>query len=78
MDGLAIDGGNPVRAGRPLPSAMNSAGRTFGTEEEAAVLRVLRSGMLSGVWGTEVPALVGEFAELIGRASCRERVSCCV
>src|SRR5699024_12178968 len=37
-------------------------------EEEAAVLRVLRSGMLSGVWGTEVKALQPEFAEMMGSA----------
>ncbi|WP_082155468.1 DegT/DnrJ/EryC1/StrS family aminotransferase [Jiangella alkaliphila] len=63
---LAIDGGTPVRAGRPLPSPMEPSGRTIGPEEEAAVLRVLRSGMLSSVWGTEVNALTEEFAALIG------------
>lgn len=64
---LALDGGEPVRK-VPLPSVMDAAGRTFGPEEEAGVVRVLRSGMLSGVWGTEVPALVTEFAELLGSA----------
>ncbi|WP_281386817.1 DegT/DnrJ/EryC1/StrS family aminotransferase [Jiangella mangrovi] len=47
---------------------MDAAGRTFGPEEEQAVLRVLRSGMLSGVWGSEVPALTSEFAALTGAA----------
>ncbi|PZF82927.1 DegT/DnrJ/EryC1/StrS family aminotransferase [Jiangella anatolica] len=64
---LAIDGGTPVRdPGRPLPSPLTASGRTIGAEEEDAVLRVLRSGMLSGVWGTEVKALTEEFAALIG------------
>ncbi|WP_159618489.1 DegT/DnrJ/EryC1/StrS family aminotransferase [Ruania rhizosphaerae] len=62
---LAIDGGTPVRA-EPLPSPLTASGRTIGAEEEQAVLRVLRSGMLSGVWGTEVAALTREFADLIG------------
>lgn len=67
--GLAIDGGTPVRApDRPLPTVMEAAGRTIGAEEEQAVLRVLRSGMLSGVWGTEVHALTAEFEALTGAA----------
>ncbi len=67
VDVLAIDGGNPIRpADRPLPSATDPAGRTFGPEEEAAAVRVLRSGMLSGVWGSEVPALTTQFAQLVG------------
>ncbi|MDP3951400.1 DegT/DnrJ/EryC1/StrS aminotransferase family protein [Microbacterium sp.] len=63
---LAIDGGTPVRAEHPLPSPLHPNGRTFGKEEEAAVIRVLRSGILSGVWGSEVPALAREFSRLIG------------
>ncbi|PSK96919.1 dTDP-4-amino-4,6-dideoxygalactose transaminase [Haloactinopolyspora alba] len=63
---LAVDGGPAVRTGPPLPSAMSADGRRIGAEEEAAVLRVLRSGMLSGVWGPEVPALAREFAEQVG------------
>src|SRR5665647_476269 len=63
---LAIHGGSPVRAGSPLPSVLTSAGRTIGVEEEQAVLRVLRSGVLNGVWGPEVPALAKEFAALMG------------
>ena len=70
---LAIDGGTPVRTGRALPSPLEASGRTIGVEEEAAVLRVLRSGMLSGVWGTEVAALTEEFAALIGS---RHAVAC--
>ncbi|WP_203433759.1 DegT/DnrJ/EryC1/StrS family aminotransferase [Jiangella asiatica] len=74
MDVLAIDGGSPVRpAGRPLPAVTEPTGRTLGAEEEAAVLRVLRSGMLSGVWGSEVPALTTEFAQLVGA---RHAVAC--
>lgn len=62
---LALDGGVPVRAGTPLPSPLTPDGRTFGPEEEAAVLRVLRSGVLSGVWGSEVPALADAFSRLM-------------
>lgn len=65
---LALDGGTPVRTGRPLPSPLTPDGRTFGPEEEGAVVRVLRSGILSGVWGSEVPALATEFSALIGSA----------
>lgn len=64
---LAIDGGTPVRS-RELPSVMNSAGRTFGSEEEDAVVSVLRSGMLSAVWGTEAKTLAREFGALTGAA----------
>lgn len=62
---LALDGGRPVRSG-PLPAVTDSSGRRFGTEELAAVERVLQSGMLSSTWGTEAPALEREFAELLG------------
>lgn len=64
---LALDGGTPIRD-HPLPSPLSTAGRTIGVEEETAVLRVLRSGILSGVWGVEVAALANEFAELMGAA----------
>lgn len=56
-----------------LPSTGDAAGRTIGIEEEEAVLRVLRSGMLSGVWGTEVKALEREFAQMMGA---RHAVAC--
>ncbi|NUR72569.1 MAG: DegT/DnrJ/EryC1/StrS family aminotransferase [Hamadaea sp.] len=51
-----------------FPSMADAAGRTLGDEEIAAVTRVLRSGMLSSVWGTEVKALEREVAELHGVA----------
>jgi hypothetical protein len=44
----------------------DAGGRTIGAEELAAVSRVLQSGMLSAVWGTEVRALEREMAELHG------------
>lgn len=72
-DLLAINGGSPVLPPGSLPSTNDAAGRTIGAEEEEAVLRVLRSGMLSGVWGTEVKALEREFAALMGSA---HAVSC--
>lgn len=62
---LARDGGAPVRTAA-LPSVMDSSGRRFGDEELKAVEGVLRSGMLSSTWGTEVPALEHEFAALLG------------
>ncbi|MGI5291850.1 DegT/DnrJ/EryC1/StrS family aminotransferase [Nonomuraea polychroma] len=40
------------------------AGRTLGDEEVAALDRVIRSGMLNSVWGTEARALEREVAEL--------------
>ena len=70
---LALNGGSPVLPPGSLPSTNDAAGRTIGAEEEEAVLRVLRSGMLSGVWGTEVTALEREFAALMGSA---HAVSC--
>src|SRR5688572_10099619 len=48
-------------------------GRTLGEEEVAAAERVIRSGMLSSVWGTEARALEREMAELYGS---RHAVSC--
>ncbi|TWD73223.1 dTDP-4-amino-4,6-dideoxygalactose transaminase [Kribbella amoyensis] len=69
---LARDGGTPVRT-TPLPSVMNATGRRFGDEEVKAVEGVLRSGMLSSTWGTEVPALEREFAALIGT---KQAVAC--
>lgn len=48
------------------PTYLDSSGRRFGPEEEDAVLRVLRSGHLSRVDGTETPALEREFAALMG------------
>lgn len=51
-----------------FPSMAEAAGRTLGDEEIAAATRVIRSGMLSAVWGTEVRALEREVAELHGVA----------
>jgi len=64
-DLVAIEGGAPVRTA-PFPSVGSAAGRTFGQEEIDALTRVIKSGMLSRVGGTEVPALEAEFAEFIG------------
>lgn len=50
------------------PSMADSSGRTLGAEEVEAVTRVLRSGMLSSVWGTEVRALEREMASRYGVA----------
>jgi perosamine synthetase len=69
MKKLAINGGTKLRTS-PFP-----AYNTIGTEEEEAVLRVLRSGKLStylGAWhedfygGTEVKALESEWADYFG------------
>ena len=49
-----------------FPSVAEAAGRTLGDEEVAALRRVVESGMLAGVWGTEVPALEAAMAGLHG------------
>ncbi|MCK2218540.1 DegT/DnrJ/EryC1/StrS family aminotransferase [Actinomadura sp. ATCC 31491] len=49
------------------------AGRTLGDEEVAALDRVIRSGMLNSVWGTEARALEREVAELYGS---RHAIAC--
>ena len=51
-----------------FPSMADADGRTLGQEEIEAVTRVLRSGMLSSVWGTEVRALEREMADRFGVA----------
>ena len=48
------------------PDVFSAPGRRIGVEEEEAVLRVLRSGHLWRVDGTDTPALEHEFAELMG------------
>lgn len=48
------------------PSMADSSGRTLGAEEVDAVTRVLGTGMLSSVWGTEVRALEQEMATRFG------------
>lgn len=62
---LAIEGGEPVREAA-FPDVTDASGRTFGAAEAAAAARVVASGVLWRVNGTEVPALEREFAELIG------------
>ncbi|MFC5814635.1 MULTISPECIES: DegT/DnrJ/EryC1/StrS family aminotransferase [Nonomuraea] len=49
-----------------FPSMAEPEGRTLGDEEVAALERVIRSGMLNSVWGTEARALEREIAELHG------------
>ncbi|WP_327091099.1 DegT/DnrJ/EryC1/StrS family aminotransferase [Nonomuraea sp. NBC_01738] len=49
------------------------AGRTLGDEEVAALERVIRSGMLSSVWGTETRALEREIGEMYGS---RHAIAC--
>ncbi|MEU4544540.1 DegT/DnrJ/EryC1/StrS family aminotransferase [Nonomuraea dietziae] len=48
-------------------------GRTLGDEEVAALERVIRSGMLNSVWGTEAKALEREMAQLYGS---RHAIAC--
>ncbi|MFS0892883.1 DegT/DnrJ/EryC1/StrS family aminotransferase [Microbacterium sp. 179-I 3D3 NHS] len=62
---LAIDGGRPVRSA-PMPDWTAATGRRFGAEEKRALARVIDSGRLWRVGGTEVSALEEEFAHLIG------------
>jgi perosamine synthetase len=61
----------PVRR-TPLPGVLDPAGRTIGTEERAAVLRVLDSAVLCSTFGGEARALEAEMSELYGR----EAVAC--
>lgn len=51
---------------RHYPTYADHTGRRIGAEEETAVLRVLRSGHLWRVDGTEASTLEREFAELMG------------
>jgi dTDP-4-amino-4,6-dideoxygalactose transaminase len=47
---------------------VDASGRTLGAEEIEAVTRVIRSGMLNSVWGSEVRALEREMAAYHGVA----------
>jgi perosamine synthetase len=49
-----------------LPGFLESAGRTFGEEEERLVIEALRSGCLSRNGGTMVKRLEQDFAEMLG------------
>lgn len=49
-----------------FPTMADPEGRTLGDEEVAAAERVIRSGMLNSVWGTEAKALERELAQLYG------------
>ncbi|MBO0720328.1 MAG: DegT/DnrJ/EryC1/StrS family aminotransferase, partial [Blastocatellia bacterium] len=62
---LALHGGRQAIRD-PLPTFLESKGRTLGEEEEKLVLAVLRSGCLSRNGGTMVKALEREFAEELG------------
>lgn len=64
-EALALNGGSKAVPG-PLPSFLNSAGRTFGQEEEALLLQALRSGCLTRNGGTMVKQLESEFATRLG------------
>ncbi|MGW4470420.1 DegT/DnrJ/EryC1/StrS family aminotransferase [Nonomuraea sp. NPDC004354] len=56
-----------------FPTMADPEGRTLGDEEVAALERVIRSGMLNSVWGTEGRALEGEMAQLYGS---RHAIAC--
>ncbi|MBB6349156.1 dTDP-4-amino-4,6-dideoxygalactose transaminase [Nonomuraea muscovyensis] len=56
-----------------FPSMAEAAGRTLGDEEVAAAERVIRSGMLNSVWGTEARLLEEEIARMYGL---RHAISC--
>ncbi len=66
---LAVEGGSKAIP-NSLPNFNSSAGRTFGTEEEALVIEALRSGCLSRNGGTMVKGLERDFAEALGVAHC--------
>ncbi|MEV0310995.1 DegT/DnrJ/EryC1/StrS family aminotransferase [Nonomuraea fuscirosea] len=56
-----------------FPNMAEPAGRTLGDEEVAALERVIRSGMLNSVWGTEARSLEREVGELYGS---RHAIAC--
>jgi dTDP-4-amino-4,6-dideoxygalactose transaminase len=62
---LALLGG-PKAVRDPLPHWLESAGRTFGPEEERLVLEALRSGCLSRNGGTMVKRFEAEFGARLG------------
>ncbi|MGH3655094.1 MAG: DegT/DnrJ/EryC1/StrS family aminotransferase [Micromonosporaceae bacterium] len=61
-------GATTTASGTVFPTMADASGRTLGAEEIEAVTRVLRTGMLSSVWGTEVRALEREIADRYGVA----------
>jgi perosamine synthetase len=65
MDRLAIDGGSKA-VEQALPGVLTAKGRTFDQQEEALVLKALRSGCLSRNGGTMVRQLEQKFAAAIG------------
>jgi len=69
MPELAINGGTPVRTA-PFPTIGDISGRTFGEEESALLLEVIRSGRLNLAGGTMVPRLQEEFASVMGVDHC--------
>jgi perosamine synthetase len=62
---LALHGG-PRAIRDPLPTFLQSAGRSFGREEERLVLEAIRSGCLSRNGGTMVDRLEKQFAKMLG------------
>jgi dTDP-4-amino-4,6-dideoxygalactose transaminase len=62
---LAIEGGPRAITGK-LPGFLDSAGRTFGEDEERLVLEALRSGCLSRNGGAMVKRLEEEFSGMLG------------
>ncbi len=67
VETLALHGGEKAIRD-PLPGFLDSAGRTFGPEEEALVVEALRSGCLSKNGGTMVKRFEREFASRLGTA----------
>ncbi len=72
IDELALHGGTKTIA-EVLPNFNSAAGRTFGSEEEALVIKALRSGCLSRNGGTMVKAFERDFA---AELSVRHAVAC--
>ncbi len=65
IEQLALDGG-PRAVEEKLPTFLESAGRSFGVEEESLVLEALRNGCLSRNGGTMVLRFEQEFAQALG------------
>lgn len=65
IEQLAVDGGSRA-VEEKLPTFLESAGRSFGVEEESLVLEALRNGCLSRNGGTMVLRFEQEFAQALG------------
>ena len=72
---LAINGGEPIRSGKPYPGVGSAAGRTVGKEELANLEKVIESGMLNRSGGKFIPEVEEKFARHLGMKHCTASTS---